>query len=128
MGDKKDVVLEACRSGEKVCLQRPEGVHDEIFHMYFTVMEELGVWFPFTSFDEEVLKCFNVAPTQLEFKNLAFIWGFEVLCEGLWFEPTGGMFLQFYGTKGVDRLSWVSISAHAGKSLFPTYASNSKNW
>jgi hypothetical protein len=28
----------------------------------------------------------------------------------------------------VDKWSWVSISAHPGRSLFPTYASNPKNW
>jgi len=43
--------------------------------------------------------------------------------------PSAGAFFHFYGTKGVDKGSWVSISAHAGKSLFPSYASNfKKNW
>jgi len=40
--------------------------------------------------------------------------------------PSTGAFFHFYGTKGVDKGSWVSISAHAGKSLFPSYASNFK--
>ncbi|RHN41168.1 hypothetical protein MtrunA17_Chr8g0363151 [Medicago truncatula] len=40
--------------------------------------------------------------------------------------PTAGVFFHFYGTKGVDKGSWVPISAHPGKQLFPAFASNFK--
>lgn len=44
-------------------------------------------------------------------------------------EPSIGVFFHFYGTKGVEKLSWVSINAHPYKKLFPTYSSNfKKDW
>jgi hypothetical protein len=37
--------------------------------------------------------------------------------------------LYFYGTKDVNKGTWVSYSAHFGKRLFPPYASNfKKDW
>jgi len=52
-----------------------------------------------------------------------------VLCDALELEPSVEVFFHFYGTKGVDKLSWVSISGHLGKKLFPHYASNfKKDW
>jgi hypothetical protein len=33
---------------EKVCIQRPKGVKDEMFHMYFVDLKELGVRIPLT--------------------------------------------------------------------------------
>lgn len=77
----------------------------------------------------DVLKYLNVAPSQIQPNSQAFIRGFEVLCDALDLEPSIGVFFHFYGTKGVDKLSWVSISAHPGKKLFPPYASNfKKDW
>jgi len=38
------------------------------------------------------------------------------------------VFFHLYGSKGVGKGTWVSLSAHAGKQLFPSYASNFKNW
>lgn len=49
-GREDDVVLESCRPGEKVYVQLPCGVNDEIFHMYSTIFEDFGVMFPFTPF------------------------------------------------------------------------------
>lgn len=126
-GNEADVVLEACRSGEKICLPHPQGIADKIFRLYVVVMEDMGVKFLFKDFEVDVLRCLNVAPSKLQFNSWAFIRGFEVLCEGLGFQPSLGVFLYFYETKGVDRLSWVTISAHPGKSLFATYAYNPKN-
>jgi len=40
-----------------------------------------------------------------------------------------GFFFDFYGTKDVNKRSWVSISAHPGKKIFPPYSSNfKKDW
>jgi len=97
--------------------------------MYGAVLEEFGVRIPFTLFQMDVLRFPNVAPTQIWPNSWAFIRAFEILCEALDMVPSAGTFFHFYGTKGVDKGSWVSISAHAGKSLFPSYASNfKKNW
>ena len=127
-GREEDIELRPCPPGEIVCVLRPKGVR-EIFHMYGAVLEEFGVRIPFTLFQMDVLRFLNVAPTQIRPNSWAFIRGFEILCEALDMVPSAGAFFHFYGTKGVDRGSWVSISTHAGKSLFPSYASNfKKNW
>ena len=97
--------------------------------MYGTVLEEFGVRIPFTLFQMDVWRFLNVAPIQIRPNSWAFIRGVEIFCEALDMVPSAGAFFHFYGTKGVDKGSWVSICAHAGKSLFPSYASNfKKNW
>jgi len=53
--------------------------------------------------------------------------GFEILCEGLRFQTSMGVLFFFYGTKGDDRRSWVSVSVNPNRSLFPTYTSHYKN-
>ncbi|RHN40827.1 hypothetical protein MtrunA17_Chr8g0359141 [Medicago truncatula] len=100
---EEDIVLAPCPAGEKVCTMRPKGVK-EIFHMYDAVLEEFWVKIPFTLFEMDVLRLLNVAPTQIHPNSWAFI----------------------RGTKGVDKGSWVPISAHPGKQLFPAFASNFK--
>jgi len=124
-GREEDIDMMSCPPGEIVCVLRPKGVR-EIFHMYGVVLEEFGVWIPFTLFQMDVMRFSNVAPTQIRPNSWAFIRGFEILCEALDMIPSAGAFFHFYGTKGVDKGSWVSISAHAGLSLFPSYASNFK--
>jgi hypothetical protein len=55
--------------------------------------------------------------------------GFEILCKALGLEPSVGVFFHYYGTKDVNKGTWVSISAHPGKKLFPPYASSfKKDW
>ncbi|KEH26360.1 hypothetical protein MTR_6g053030 [Medicago truncatula] len=123
---EEDIILTPCPPGEKVCTMRPKGVK-EIFHMYGAVLEEFGVKIPFTLFEMDVLRLLNVAPSQIHPNSWAFICGFEILCEALDMIPSAGFFfLHFYGTKGVDKGSWVPISAHPGKQLFPAFASNFK--
>jgi len=98
-------------------------------YIYIGVLEEFRVKIPFTPFEMDVLKFFNVAPSQIQLNSWTFIRGFEIVCEALELEPSVGVFFYFYGTKGVNKMSWVSISAHPGKKLFPTYASNfKKDW
>ena len=54
--------------------------------------------------------------------------GFEILSEGLGFQPSMGMVFTFYKAKGVDKRFGVSISAHPNRSQFQIYVSNYKNW
>ncbi|KEH25779.1 hypothetical protein MTR_6g034305 [Medicago truncatula] len=125
---EEDIVLAPCPPDENVCSMRPKGAK-EIFHMYGAVLEEFGVRIPFTLFEMDVLNLLNVAPTQIHPNSWAFIRGFEILCDSLDMVPTAGVFFHFYGTKGVDKGSWVPISAHPGKQLFPPFASNfKKDW
>jgi len=102
---------------------------DESFLMYMAVLEEFGVKIPFTPFEMDVLKFLNVAHTQIRPNSWAFIRGFEILCKSLGLKPSVGVFFHFYGTKDVNKGTWIFISAHAGKRLFPPYASNfKKEW
>ena len=53
----------------------------------------------------------------------------SILCKSLTLEPSVGAFFHFYGTKDVNKGTWISICAHAGKRLFPPYALNfKKEW
>jgi hypothetical protein len=58
---------------------------------------------PFTSFEMDVLKFLNVAPSQIRPNSWAFIRGFEILCKALSLEPSVGVFFHFYGTKDVNK-------------------------
>jgi hypothetical protein len=102
---------------------------DESYFVYTAVLEEFGVKVPFSRFEMDVLKYLNVAPTQIRPNSLAFIRGFEILCKSLGLEPSVGVFFYFYGTKDVNKGTWISISSHSRKRLFPPYACNfKKEW
>lgn len=73
--------------------------------MYTMSFKYLVVIFTFTHFEEDVLKSLYVAHSQLQPNNWAFIRGFRILCEGLGFEPSLGIFFCFYGTKGAEKCS-----------------------
>jgi len=103
----EDVAVLCCDEGEHVALQRPDG--DETFYIYAAVLEEVGVQLPLNTFEADVLK-FNVAPLQIRPNSWAFICGFEILCKALGLEPSLGPFLYFYGTKDVNKGTWISIS------------------
>jgi hypothetical protein len=70
---------------------------------------------PFTPFEMDVLTYLNMAPTQIRPNSWAFIRGFEVLCKSLGLEPSVGVFFCFYGTKDVNKGTWIAFSAYAGK-------------
>jgi hypothetical protein len=128
-GREEDVVLLSCDPDERVCDQEMAGEGDESYFVYTAVLEEFGVKIPFTPFEMDVLKFLNVAPTQIRPNSWAFIRGFEILCKSLGLEPSVAVFFQFYGTKDVNKGTWIAISAHSGKRLFPSYASNfKKEW
>jgi hypothetical protein len=107
-----------CSVDERVCDQKPRGAQDESFLMYMRVLEEFGVTVPFTEFEIGVLKFLNVAPSHIRPSSWAFIRGLEILCKALDLEPSVGAFLHFYGTKDVNKGTWITISTHHGKNLF----------
>ena len=84
---------------------------------------------PFTDFEMGVLKLLNVALSQIRPNSWAFICGFKILCQAMGLEPSVGVFFHFYGTKDVNKGTWISISAHPREQLFPPYPSNfKKDW
>jgi hypothetical protein len=64
-GNEEDVLITPCL-GEKVCIQRPKGVADKMYHVYLAVLEEFGVKIPFTPFEVDVLSFLNVAPSHIQ--------------------------------------------------------------
>jgi hypothetical protein len=120
---KMAFVVLPCGVDERICDPKLAGTQDETFMMY------MRVTIPFTPFEMGVLKFLNVAPSQIRPNSWAFIRGFEILCKALDLESTVGAFLYFYGTKDVNIGTWITISAHPGRNLFPAYALNfKKEW
>jgi hypothetical protein len=114
-------VVLPCGVDEWICDPKMVGTQDESFMIY------MRVTIPFTPFEMWVLKFLNVAPSQIRPNSWAFIRGFEILCMALDLEPIVAAFLYFYGRKDVNKGTWITISAHPGRKLFPAYASNFKN-
>jgi hypothetical protein len=79
-GHEEDVIVTPCIPNEKVCIQCPKGVKDEMYHMYAAVLEQFRVKIPFNPFEMDVLKYFNMEPLQIQPNSWAFICGFEILC------------------------------------------------
>jgi len=128
-GNEEDVVVFSCDVDDRVCDQEMASEQDEYFLMYMAVLEEFGMKIPFTPFEMDVLKFLNVAPSQIRPNSWAFIRGFEIPCKSLNLEPSVGAFFHFYGIKDVNKGTWISICARAGKRLFPPYACNfKKEW
>lgn len=77
-----EVIVEPCRLGEKVCLQCPQGVKMEMFHMYSFVFEDIGFKFPFTNFECDFLKALHhnfiqtVVRSCAVSRSCAKAWGF----------------------------------------------------
>jgi len=94
------MVVMPCGPGKKVCIQRPKGVKDEMYHMYVAVLEEFGANIPFISFEMDVLKFLNVAPSQIRPNSWVFIRGFEILCEALELKPYVGVFFRLLWHEG----------------------------
>jgi hypothetical protein len=116
--NEEDVVVTPCDVRESVCDQRMVGVMDEYFLMYMVVLDEFGVTIPFMAFEMDMLKLLNVAPLQIRPNSWAFIPGFEIHCKDLSLEPSVGVFFHFYGTKDVNKGTWISISSDPGKNFF----------
>lgn len=113
-GNEEDVMVLSCDVDERVCDQESASALDESFLMYMAVLEEFEVTIPSTTFEKDVLKFLNVAPSQIRPNSWVFIRGFEILCKALSLEPSVGVLLHFYGTKDLNKGTWISISAHPG--------------
>ncbi|MCI71417.1 zinc finger protein, partial [Trifolium medium] len=55
--------------------------------MYGDVIRSFNLWFPFTSFEDTILRILNIAPSQLHPNSWAFVKAFEIVCLGLDIEP-----------------------------------------
>lgn len=83
---------------------------------------------PLTRFQMEVLRCLNVAPSQLHPNSWGYIQAFGVLCQALGIRPTAKMFLHFFKTRPNAKRGWVSLSSMSKNSIFHLFAESYKDF
>ncbi|KAK2390408.1 hypothetical protein QL285_063952 [Trifolium repens] len=128
-GDFKedDAVLEPVGEGEYVTGVPSSGPTS--FYMYTKFIEDFHLYFPFTEFQQSMLRVLNIAPTQLSANSWSFIKAFELICFGLdILDPSVAVFFSFYHIKNLSPNSLVSLSAQPNRGLFSLYSSNYKNY
>jgi hypothetical protein len=125
-GKEEDVIVDAVMERELVKTVNTRVPH--YFYMYASVINNLNLWLPFTSFEFAVLQALNVAPSQLHPNSWAFVKAYELVCLGLGLEPRLGVFFHFYYIKSLLVGKLVSLSSQPNRGLFTLYASNFKNF
>ncbi|MED6168864.1 hypothetical protein PIB30_015698 [Stylosanthes scabra] len=87
--------------------------------MYTCVLAEIGVRFPFTSFECSVLRKINCAPSQIHPNAWGYMRAYQILMEYLGELPSLlEVFFYLFQAKGVDRGMWVTLNSHQGRSVF----------
>ncbi|KOM41150.1 hypothetical protein LR48_Vigan04g134800 [Vigna angularis] len=87
LGYQTCVRLVACREDERVCYGR-ENAPSEFFYCYASPFYDLYLRLPFTTFQMDVLRTLNVAPSQLHPNSWGYMQAFAVLCRALGIRPT----------------------------------------
>jgi hypothetical protein len=125
--EEDDVVLEPVGEGEYVTGVPSSGPTS--FYMYTKFIEDFHLYFPFSEFQQSMLRVLNIAPTQLSANSWSFIKAFELICFGLdILDPSVAVFFSFYHIKNLSPNSLVSLSAQPNRGLFSLYSSNYKNY
>ncbi|KOM43300.1 hypothetical protein LR48_Vigan05g090400 [Vigna angularis] len=114
------VKLIACRDDERVCYGR-ENASDDFFYCYAALFYDLYVRLPFTTFQMDVLRTLNVAPSQLHPNSWGYVQAFAVVCRALDIRPTVGLFLYFFRCRPVATKGWVSLISEPGNTLLELY-------
>jgi hypothetical protein len=123
--NEMDVVFEPVEEGEYV-VEAPRS--DLVtFFMYTKFIDDFHLFFPFTEFQQSMLRVLNVAPSQLSPNSWSFIKAFELVCYGFEVpEPSVAVFFSFYQVKSFLPHNVVSLSAQPNRGLFQLYSSNYK--
>lgn len=121
VGDEGCAVVEPCEAGEPVCYRaefpgRVE-VPEQFTFMYETIFSKLGVRFPLTDFECDVLRTLNIAPTQLHPNGWGFIRAFAIVCRGLGSDPSVGRFFIFFQAKASPKVTWTSLNNQPRRGL-----------
>ncbi|KOM49471.1 hypothetical protein LR48_Vigan08g029800 [Vigna angularis] len=87
LGYRTCIKLIACRDDERVCYSR-ENASSDFFYYYASPFYDLYLRFPFTTFQMDVLRTLNVAPSQLHPNSWGYVQAFAVLCRALAIRPT----------------------------------------
>ncbi|KOM28781.1 hypothetical protein LR48_Vigan583s003200 [Vigna angularis] len=120
LGYQTCVKLVACREDERVCHGR-ENSPSEFFYWYGSPFYDLYLRLPFTTFQMDVLRALNVAPSQLHPNSWGYMQAFAVLCRAIGIRPTVGLFLHFFRCRPVEKKGWVSLISEPGNALLELY-------
>nr|KYP69820.1 hypothetical protein KK1_009026 [Cajanus cajan] len=119
--------IEPCAPEERVFFK--VATTPPYIYMYQCLCRDLGVTFPFTPFECELLKKINVAPSQLHPNSWGFVRAFQILCAVMGIESSLGIFMHFYQIKlGEPPYGWVSLSGSSHGGLFQIFAQSYKNF
>ncbi|KOM31788.1 hypothetical protein LR48_Vigan01g134400 [Vigna angularis] len=127
LGYQSCIKLIACRDDERVCYGR-ENASDEFFYCYAALFYDLYLRLPFTTFQMDVLRTLNVAPSQLHPNSWGYVQAFGVLCRALGIKPTVGLFLYFFRCRPVATKGWVSLISEPGNALLELYLQSYRNF
>ncbi|MED6161751.1 hypothetical protein PIB30_063722 [Stylosanthes scabra] len=124
-GEEITIEFLSCSPSERVCFK---GLGGDWFFMYTCVFSEIGVRFPFTTFECAVLRQINCAPSQIHPNSWGFMRAFEILMEYLEEKPLLEVFFHLFRAKGVDRGMWVTLSSHQGRTVFCHFKASYKDF
>lgn len=117
----------ACLPDERVFMRTMEdgGVCTYVYAVWF---RELHLRLPFDSFEMEVLRELNVAPTQLHPNSWASLQAFRVVCFCLRIPLSAKVFLYHYMTRPTTPVGWVSLIGRPQLSFIAPFKSSYKNF
>lgn len=98
------------------------------FYFYFSYIKHMGVLFPFSHFEEEVMRVLNIAPSCQAFNSWNFVREFEIVCRGLEIPPSVDVLFLFYATRHSGKWGWVTLGMLLQKVMFKPYSNHYKKW
>lgn len=119
--------LMACKGNKRIFLGKGNSLKD-FFFTYAYLFHELFVRLPFSSFQMNILKVLNIAPSQLHPNSWAYIQAFAMICQVLDLTPTLATFLHYFHTRFIAKHSWVSLIFEQGKALFKLFSLSFKGF
>ena len=123
-----DISVRPCTLDEHVFGDERSNNGVPFFFFYQTVFKRIGMRFPFSGFERELLTEINVAPAQLHPNSWAFVKAFGILCGYFGQPPSVDIFLHFFEVKKQGKSLWVNFSGIAGRVLFSLFQQSYKGW
>lgn len=85
--DEEEVIIEACYTIERSNTVAFDNSPNLYCYLHLFVVCDLGVLVPFSSFEAEVLKAINVAPSEISPNGWRSIMKFGIICRWLEVHP-----------------------------------------
>lgn len=126
--DKSHLALLPCLPDDRVSSWYYDPKQPNWVFMYEHVFSVVGLTLPFSSFQIEVLRILNVAPSQLHPNGWGFVRAFEILMGHLGVVPSVEMFFYFFQNRGVDKGLWISLNGCPRRKIFKLFQSSFKDF